>query len=189
MTRLICVFKTKDFNQKYVKEFSPIKAGNFDVNKKGSLTKDYSTYWLISQKGSFNVVGGWEKQKDKVQEDQHIYLQSILASLTDAVNSLLANKRDYVTRIPGFVQTRYPTHQYLHLDSPNYKDDDPYKNLIVHIPMETEGMVLQMAKLQEGSENGKPELSHQFIHIPFGSGVILPFNQLHAGHYEKKGNL
>ena len=55
--------------------------------------------------------------------------------------------------------------------------------------METEGMVLQLAKLQKGSENEKLTLCLQFIHIPFGSGVILPSNQLHAGHYGKKGNL
>ena len=135
------------------------------------------------------MTGGWDKQKDRVvQEDQHIYLQSILASLTDAVKNLL-EKKDYATRIPSFVQTGDPTHQYLHLDNDGYTDDDPYKNLIVHIPMETEGMALQMAKLHKGSENGKTTLCHQFIHIPFGSGVILPHNQLHAGHYGEKGNL
>lgn len=118
-------------------------AGNRDVNKKGSLAKDYSTYWLMNEKGSFVVVGGWDKQKDTVvQEDQYIYLQSILASLKDAVKNLLGNKMDYATRIPGFVQTGDPTHQYLHLDNPDYKDYDPYKNLIVHIPMETERMTL-----------------------------------------------
>ena len=26
------------------------------------------------------------------------------------------------------------------------------------------------------------------IHIPTGSGVILPMTQLHGGHYEKLGN-
>ena len=103
MTRLICGFKMRDFNLKYVKEFSCIKAGNRDVNKKDSLAKDHSIYWLMNQKGSFVVMGCWDKQKDRVvQEDQHIYLQSILASLTDAVKILL-EKMDYATRIPGFV--------------------------------------------------------------------------------------
>ena len=64
MTRLICGFKTREFNLKYVKEFSHIKAGNRDVNKKDSLAKDHSTYWLMNQKGSFVVTGGWDKQND-----------------------------------------------------------------------------------------------------------------------------
>ena len=129
----------------------------------------------------------WVVGKSKrIKWCENIYLQSILASLTDAVNNLLGNKRAYATRIPSFVQTVDPTHQYLHLDNPDDKDDDPYKNLIVHIPMETEGMMLQMAKLHKGSENAKPTLCHQFIHIPFGSGIILPYNQLHVGHYGKR---
>lgn len=79
-------------------------------------------------------------------------------------------------------------HQYLHLDSREYDNNNLYKNLIVHIPIETEEMALQLAKLHIGGENEKSKLCHEFIHIQFGSGVILSSNQLHAGHYGKKAS-
>ena len=44
ISRLMCGFKTKDFNNMYVKEMANVKAGNFDVNKKHSPAKDLSTY-------------------------------------------------------------------------------------------------------------------------------------------------
>ena len=70
--------------------------------------------------------------------------------------------------------------------NPDY--EDPYSELIVHIPMEQEGQWLRIGKEILNDNNEVVEFIHKMIHIPIGSGVILPMTQLHGGHYGTFGN-
>ena len=89
----------------------------------------------------------------------------------------------YKYYLPGIVKTGDAQNQVLHLDSMNPDYDDPYNELIVHIPLEQEGQWLQIGK-EVLNEDGEVEnLIHKMIHIPFGSGVLLSRTQLPAGHY------
>ena len=44
-------------------------------------------------------------------------------------------------------------------------------------------MQLRLGKVDENFK-----LKHDFIHVPFGSGILLHWTQLHAGHYGNPGN-
>ena len=89
----------------------------------------------------------------------------------------------YKYYLPGIVKTGHAQNQVLHLDSMNPDYDDPYSELIVHIPMEQEGQWLRTGKEVLNEDGEVVKLIHKMIHIPFGSGVLLPMTQLHAGHY------
>ena len=42
------------------------------------------------------------------------------------------------------------------------------------------------SKKNKKNSDLKLHLEHKLLHIPFGTGVILPGDQLHAGHYGKE---
>ena len=84
---------------------------------------------------------------------------------------------------PGFVQTTIPSHQDLHLDRTDVNFETPGHSYILHVPLDVEGMQLRLGKLDDQSR-----LNHGLIHIPFGSGIILHYTQLHAGHYGSPRN-
>ena len=59
--------------------------------------------------------------------------------------------------------------------NPDY--DDPYNELIVHIPLEQEGQWFKIGKEVLNENDEVENFIHKMIHIPFGSGVILPITQ------------
>ena len=79
------------------------------------------------------------------------------------------------------------------MDTEKPNADGPYATLIVHMPLSLEGSWLRIAKYYEtgltGDNDEQLKLKHKIIHIPFGSGVILPVTQLHAGHYGTENNI
>ena len=63
------------------------------------------------------------------------------------------------------------------------------------MPLCEEGSWLRLGKIVQGPMGGPIgvtltyTLKEELIHIPLGSGVILPVDQLHAGHYGKENNI
>ena len=131
--------------------------------------------------------------------------------IVEAVKEAIGDVNVYEYYVPGFVKTGKPRHQMLHLDSHDIDLEFPWTSLIVHIPLEEKGQWLRLGKVvtdnnkeksvqenppsrtrrSKGKNEVEPglQLNHRLIYIPFGSGVILPGNQLHAGHYGKKHDM
>ena len=65
-------------------------------------------------------------------------------------------ERRYTYYLPGIVKTGDAQNQVLHLDSMDPDYEDPYTELIVHIPLEQEGQWLQIGK-EVLNENGEVE--------------------------------
>lgn len=100
---------------------------------------------------------------------------------------------DYVC-YPGFVLTRKAYHQELHIDEDTSMDKNGQPILVVHVPLCLEGMNLRVHYLEDGIQRtsdstGKKKFVEKIIHVPFGTGLVLPINLYHAGCYGDEGNL
>ena len=67
----------------------------------------------------------------------------------------------YDLMIPGFVETGLPTHQELHVDSKDVDVDKPFHQLILHMPLDEEGIFLRLRKVKV-NEGGKRTQVPQF---------------------------
>ena len=107
--------------------------------------------------------------------------------LSDALNEYnLDNNIEeptYRYYLPGIVKTGDAQNQVLQLDSMDPDYDDPYNELILHMPLEQEGQSLQIEKLILNNGDEVETFIYKMIHIPFESGVILLMTQLHGDHY------
>ena len=138
--------------------------------------------------GSDDSGGNW-KDNSVIKSHVKSIIDNFLLQIVKGANELLGltdDQHEYTTMIPGFVETVKPMNQLLHLDSKKVIHDDPYHTLIIHIPLSVEGMWLRLAQIKMKDNNKK--LNHGMIHIPFGSGIVLPCTQYHAGHFGSKGN-
>lgn len=59
-------------------------------------------------------------------------------------------------------------------DDAGQKGKDPCNSMIVHVPMDLEGMTLQLGKFDS------VQLKQDFLFMPFGSRVIISWSQLHG---------
>ena len=57
--------------------------------------------------------------------------------------------------IPGFVETGLLTHQELHMDSKDVDLEQPFCRLILHMPLNKEGMFLQLGNVTVDEEKKK----------------------------------
>ena len=83
----------------------------------------------------------------------------------------------YDLMIPGFVETGLPTHQELHVDSKEVDLEQPFHHLILHMPLDEEGIFLRLGNVTVDKERKKDAdgaiLKQDHIFIPFGKAVFL----------------
>ena len=182
MKFLIENFKNVDFEERYENSSARIHA----CNDRSMSYEDRSSFWLLHQIKGKDIKGSksfdW-RSNNRIREGEKIVLDGILELLKNAIQIATKNEAGTTKMIPGFVRTGLAVHQEFHLDNKNINLDDKNEAFIVHIPLCVEGMWLRLAKLQNNAI-----LVDEMLHIPFGSGVILPSYQLHTGHYGKVGN-
>ena len=187
MTQLLTQFKTTEFRKSYDNNRAEVNACNNEANT------DYepSTYWMLDQnKGQTigNIAGNWMDNRN-TSSTNIISLNNFMTKVEIGLNEYLKKydglKEDinFITKTPGFVQTTIPTHQELHLDTKDVNFKKPGHSYILHVPLDYEGMHLRLGQI-----NKKCELKHGLIHIPFGSGILLHYTHLHAGHYGNPRN-
>ena len=191
MTQLLTNFKTTEFQKMYEKNCTPVSACNPPSRTKER--KDvYATYWILNEsngKPIKNNIAHW-KNHPHTSETHDIVLSNFMKKIGSGINAELkennAELKENITfhiMNPGFVQTKIPNHQHLHLDRKDINFQNPGQSYIIHVPLDVEGMQLRLGKFDD-----KFQLKHGLIHIPFGSGIILYLTQLHAGHYGSPGN-
>ena len=187
MTQLLTQFKTTEFRNNYDNNSAEVNACNNEANT------DYqpSTYWMLDQnngKTIGDIAGNWMDNRN-TSSTNNISLNNFMTKVGIGLNEYLKEygglKEDinFITKTPGFVQTTIPTHQELHLDTKNVNFKKPGHSYILHVPLDYEGMHLRLGEI-----NKKCELKHGLIHIPFGSGILLHYTHLHAGHYGNPRN-
>ncbi len=134
-------------------------------------------------------------------------LDSFGTMLTASLKEALETEDEFSFH-PGFVSTKTAAHQEIHVDSPlAYKVEKDKQNYILHMPLTVEGLSLRIAnvdvKVEEVIESAfgkvgtsmdplevkKVTVSDFFYHVPFGTALLLPERQWHAGHYGNEGNL
>ena len=179
MTQLLINFKTPEFRTIYNNNKAIIKACNLHLKSESQ----YSTYWLLNNNKGKDVArsGTWEDQH-YTSSSNDIVLKNFMIKVAKGLNKVLHENITF-SIIPGFVETTIATHQDLHVDRKinNFQNKD--ESYILHVPLEYEGMQLRLGKVDENFQ-----LNHGFIYVPFGSGIVLHWTQLHAGHYGKPGN-
>ena len=184
MTQLLINFKTPEFRDRYDIQKANITACNDHLN-----ADQYSTYWLLNNNKGSDIAhsGTWEDQKSTSCSND-IVLSNFMTKVANGLNKELQKNKEIqkpisFNTIPGFVETTFAAHQNLHMDREinNFKTAD--KSYILHVPLDYEGMQLRLGKVDENLK-----LKHDFIHVPFGSGILLHWTQLHAGHYGSPGN-
>ena len=209
MGNLVMFFKAFDFDTKYDKNSATITRCNKIFDSKNKHDNN-STYWMMNMKKQNVEYSSWELNPNiaKIQIDILNHMKTLIV---EAVKEAIGDDNVYKYYVPGFVKTGKPRHQMLHLDSHDIDLEFPWTLLIVHIPLEEKGQWLRLGKVvtdnnKEKSVQENPpsrtrrgkgknevepglQLNHRLIYIPFGSGVILPGNQLHAGHYGKEHNM
>ena len=192
MGNLVLFFKSFDFDKRYEQNFATIDAGNKDTTKLYEKT----TYWMFDEKHGKKIHPlNWTTNKVLSEIEKNLMTQ-MKNLIVEGVNKTLEKNDEYTFYLPGMVRTGQSRHQMLHLDSGDINFEKPYDALIIHIPLEESGQWLRIGKVKtlDGNKSGTlvPEdicLEHKLIHIPFGTGVVLPQNQLHAGHYGEEGDL
>ena len=159
----------------------------------GNTGTTNSRYWMLTQNNGFdipvrdpNVLHYFHQKKTNEVQDGVLY--DIFNKIIAALKEVTRNDFTYEYHIPGFIQTISVTHQKLHLDDKITNLDQDEEAFILHIPMDVEGMQLRMGKVHQKSDQQSAKLEHKLVHIPFGSGVLIPVTQLHAGHYGKENN-
>ena len=181
MSFLLINFKTRQFRKTYKDQKSEIWSCNPKMQK-----EEYTSYWILdANKGSeVSRSGNW-LDNNHVTESQDISLQNFLTRVSIALKDelKLEEEKHFETMLPGFVETGVASHQGLHLDRRDVNLNKPSLSYILHLPLDTEGLQLRLGKLDE-----KSELKHSLIRVPFGSAILLPLTQLHAGHYGRHGN-
>ena len=137
---------------------------------------------MLNTKGKkpFGVNESGDNLKENMVVPSHIksIIDNFLKQIVEGANELLSNTNeqcDYITQVPGFVKTMKSINQKLHVDLGNVIMDDPYHSLIIHIPLSLEGMWLRLGKINK-KDNDK-EIKHSLVHIPFRSGIVLPYTQ------------
>ena len=181
MGQMIIEFICYEFDKKYDYQCSNICAGN-TLLPEGQK----SMYWMFENKSHAKTKGDWttNSQLDLKEIGAMNHMEKVLFDALNTYNKTNNMKeRTYKYYLSGIVKTGDAQNQALHLDSMNPDYEDPYSELIVHIPKEQEVQWLRTGK-EVLNEDGEVEnLIHKMIHIPFGSYVLLPMTQLHAGHY------
>ena len=84
----------------------------------------------------------------------------------------------------GLLRTNTSSHQQLHQDA-EVGDTEVY---ILHVPLDPEGLTLRLGIETDEEDNLSP-FSSMFVHVPFGSFILLHHTQWHAGHYGQQGSL
>ena len=139
---------------------------------------------MLDQKnGKTKDIGGNWMDHPNTSSTNNIFLNNFMMKVGIGLNKYFNKDINFLITTPGFVQTTIPTHQELHIDTKNVNFEEPGHSYILHVPLDTEGMHLRLGKI-----NKKSELNHGLIHIPFGSGILLHYTQLHAGHYGNPSN-
>ena len=103
-----------------------------------------------------NESGDHWKENEIVPTHIKSILDKLLMQIAKGANELLAktgHERDYITQIPGSVETVKSTNQKIHVDSKDVLMNDPYHSLIIHIPLSVEEMWLRLAKINEYENN------------------------------------
>ena len=143
--------------------------------------KAKAKYWLLGNTGVNVERSSWESCH-YLHEGHRAVLMGMHKMLKDSLYEQLGIVYEHF--IPGFVVTNNAEHQMLHVDNKQaIEDEDGTGAMIVHIPLHPKGMWLRVGLIQDTS------LNDQLLFIPFGSGIILPQNQFHGGHYGDVGNL
>ena len=183
MAGLIQNFRTPEFDMQYDNHASNITAGN-----KGVTSYNKSKYWFLDCKASAGDPALEYQDNSLLNKLQIQLLDQLKRLMIMGVKEALKDKNlDYTFYRPGFVRTGEVRHHVLHLDSTMINFEEPYDALIVHFPLEKDGQWLRLGNIKETKDGLK--LIQKLIHIPFGTGVILPATQLHAGHYGKKKDM
>lgn len=178
---MVIKFGCYEFDVKYERQCSNISAGN-TLPREGIK----SAYWMFDNEISEKRKGNWtlNASLDSGEVGAMNHMKEVLFQALNTYNQENnIEERHYNCYLPGIVKTRDVQNQVLHLDSMVQDYNDAYNELIVHIPLESEGQWLRIRKEILNDNNEVVEFIHKMIHIPIGSGVLLSMKQLHGGHY------
>jgi hypothetical protein len=169
----------------------------------------YMLNWMKSKPSADAKLTDNAWENNATMSVSGMYLLDSFGALLSSCLRELVESEDEFTFHPGFVSTNGAAHQEVHVDSVlAYKGDTAKQNYILHMPLSTEGLVLRIANVADSVEevierafsrrsksprNDAPDrhikVHDFFYHVPFGSALLLPERQWHAGHYGEEGNL
>jgi hypothetical protein len=176
--------------------FAKMSQDEREKHCKGSYYPYYSkftadkSYWY--EDGSVNVT-----EKMQVVD---AFMEAIAMGVKEARKKELKKDIDFKeTHAVALTTTQVASHQRAHLDHANAYDegnDDPeLRAYIGHMPLQSEGMVLRLENLTEvmlncldrGATTFDPKSEvvedHLYLHIPFGSILLIDDRTFHGGHY------
>ena len=151
----------------------------------GNRSKKAAVYQMLENAGNDVGKNNWEHYRMPLH--YRLTVDGIVTFMQNAAKDFYKTKTGNdaaynYTRF-GIVKTITNHHQELHIDTKEYTNrNGEYDWLVCHIPLMEEGMWLRRGKYN--LENGT--LHHKVQHVPFGTAIILPWGEFHAGNYGKK---
>lgn len=182
LVKLLTFFKTDDFH-------AMAGIGMFDIEKnlyngpEDEISASYQMYSFDDTKNKTTklIPDLWKKPHKLLTCAHVVFLDEFSTALVQSLENALGDENDGKTKFifhPGVVKTHVPKHQFLHLDEKDNQD-----SFVLHLPLCKEGMHLRIA----WDENS--QFKQDFLHIPFGSALLLKSTVWHAGHYGSENNI
>jgi hypothetical protein len=144
----------------------------------------HQLHWKRGSGNSSHINESDWKDSPLLDPTTSIMLESYLTLLSNSLASATGWNNIYQT-LCSVIETDKAGHQAPHLDDKGcLEKEEKYRPFILHHPLCEEGSTLQI-----WFPNNKGTNSPSFVHIPFGTALVLRGDVLHAGSYGKKGNI
>jgi hypothetical protein len=173
---LMSAFKT-DPNQSLVRE---------RMKELGSLKSCFYTqlHWKKGVGRSSHINESDWRDNPVMDPTSSWILEGYMNCLSDKIQSKVGGEVKY-TSLCSLIETERAGHQAAHIDDKGCTEkEECNRPFILHHPLCEEGSTLQV-----WLPNKMGSYSPTFVHIPFGSAMILRGDVYHAGCYGSRGNI
>jgi hypothetical protein len=144
----------------------------------------HQLHWKRGSGNSSHINESNWKDSPLLDPTTSIMLESYISTLTNSLTCVTGWNTSYQT-LCSVIETDRAGHQAPHLDDKGCLDkEEKNRPFILHHPLCEEGSTLQI-----WLPNNKGTNSPSFVHIPFGTAMVLRGDVLHAGSYGTKGNI
>jgi hypothetical protein len=141
-------------------------------------------HWRKGNGNSSHVNESDWRDNPLLDPTSSMIVEGYLAGLSNSIGGKTGWNMQY-TSLCSLIETDKAGHQAAHLDDKGCtKKEEKYRPFILHHPLCEEGSTLQLWLPNKNGTN-----SPQFMHIPFGTALLLRGDVYHAGCYGSTGNI